>query len=106
MIRKKVLSPLLIAAGLVTFPAWSAEPDTVIILPADAVAQDVTPDATLDGTDLEVTAPQASQEEVSVVTEGDASNGEYRARPQRPASNAANPLGSNSKVNPLEPSPG
>lgn len=102
MIRKKMLSPLLIAAGLVAFPAWSAEPDRVIILPADSVASDETPDRT----NVEVAPAQAFQEEVLVVNEGDASNGDYRARPQRPASNAANPLGSNSKVNPLEPSPG
>jgi hypothetical protein len=74
MISKKMLSPLLIAAGLAAFPAFSASAD-----PQAGAAYPA----------------QVPQDAIDVAHHGDASR-----------SNAANPLGTASKVNPLEPSPG
>jgi hypothetical protein len=80
MIRKKLLSPLLIAAALAAFPAWSADTKVVVVGPAEA-------------------APLPPRHErVSAARER-----AHRTAPR--TQNAANPLGATSKVNPLEPSP-
>ena len=92
MIRKKMLSPLFIAAALVAFPAWSADSDVVVAAPADSVAQNQKPHRVAD-----VSPPPARYEQ---------SNDRPAPRHERRLSNPSNPLGAYSKVNPLEPSPG
>jgi hypothetical protein len=91
MIRKKMLSPLFIAAALVAFPAWSADSDIVVAAPADSVAQNQKPDRVAD------VSPPARYEQ---------SNDRPAPRYERHLPNPSNPLGAYSKVNPLEPSPG
>jgi hypothetical protein len=107
MIIRKMFSPLLIAAALVSFPALSAtaDPDTVVTYPANAVAPDVT--VMPDGSYVQPAPAQVSQEQPPVAYDTDALYGaDYVAPSQQPVLNAANPLGDMSKVNPLLPSPG
>lgn len=93
MIRKRMLSPLFIAAGLVAFPAWSADRDVGTVAPADAVAQKEKPNRVT----AEVAPLPARHEPPSE---------RYAPRSERRVWNPVNPLGATSKVNPLEPSPG
>jgi hypothetical protein len=94
MIRKKMLSPLIIVAALVAIPAWGADKDVVVAAPADSVAQNQKPDRVAD---VSPPPPPARHEQ---------SNDRPAPRHERRLSNPSNPLGAYSKVNPLEPSPG